>query len=176
MPSYVSLNDMKAWLGEKTTDNDAQISSAILVASSLIAGFCEYELLAATKTETIFGNGSKSLFPRRLPITAVASCMENGVAVPVSFHPEAITRTDGYVFQAHAPVQVAFTAGYDPLPDDVVHAAMLTAQAVYNSPAFDQNFQSENVAGVFSGAYHQFGPGNVPPAARLMLERYRSRI
>jgi hypothetical protein len=173
---YVALTDMKGWLDEKTADNDAKIRSAILVASSMIEAYCERDLISAAKAETLFGNGSKMLFPRRTPITAVVSCVVAGQAVPVTFHPEAITRTDGYSFDAHQPATVTFTAGYSPLPEDVIHAAKMTAQAVYVSPAYNQNFQSENMGGVFSGSYHQFGPGNIPPAARLLLERYRSRV
>lgn len=172
---YVSLNDMKTWLDEKSADNDSKIRSAILVASSLIESFVQFDLLSATRTETLYGEGSKKLFPRRTPITAVASCVVNGAAVPVTFSPLAITRTDGYAFDQHEPVVVTFTAGYSPLPEDVVHAAKLTAQAIFVSPAFDQNMAAESIGGVFSGTFQQFGAGNLPVAARVILESYRAR-
>lgn len=172
---YVSVNDMKTWLGETTSDNDEKLRSAALIASSLIESFCERDLASAAKTETLYGNGSRWLLPRRTPITAVASCLVEGVSVPVSFEPTRIKRTDNSIFEYQQAVTLTFTAGYTKLPDDVAHATKLTAQAIYNSPAYDQNFQTENLSGVFSGSYHQFGPSNIPPAARLMLEAYRAR-
>jgi hypothetical protein len=172
---YVSLSEMKVWLGENSTENDEKISGATIIASTLVQSFCERDLASASATETLYGNGTRWLLPRRTPITGVASCLVEGVAVPVSFEPERIKRTDHGVFEYQQAVSVTFTAGYAVLPNDVVHATKLTAQAIYNSPAYDQNFQAENLSGVFSGAYHQFGPSNMPPAARLILETYRAR-
>lgn len=172
---YVSLNDMKVWLNETSADNDAKIRSAILAASALIENMLGRDLIGATTTETVYGHGVKILFLRRTPITAVASCLVNGVAVPVTFSPISITRTDGLAFDLHVPVVVTFTGGYTPLPDDVVHAAKLTAQAIYTAPAYDQNLMAENIGGVFSGSIQQSGAGNIPVAAQLILESYRAR-
>jgi hypothetical protein len=172
---YVTVSELKGWLGETTSDNDEKLRSAALIASSLIERLCERDLSAATKVETLYGNGSCWLFPRRTPITAVSSCVVDGSSVPVTFEPERIKRTDSGIFEYQKAVTITFTAGYAKLPEDVVHAAKLTAQAIYNSPAYDQNFQAENLSGVFSGSYHQFGPSNIPPAARFMLEAHRAR-
>ncbi len=172
---YVTVSEMKNWLGETTSDNDEKLRSAALIASSLVESFCERDLASATKTETLYGNGSGWLFPRRTPITAVSSCVVDGAAVAVTLEPERIKRADNGIFEYQKAVTVTYTAGYAKLPEDVVHAVKLTAQAIYNSPAYDHNFQSENLSGVFSGSYHQFGPSNIPPAARFMLEAHRAR-
>lgn len=172
---YLTVADMRAWLGESDTLNDVAIKGAIDAASAAIERHCGRDFAAGQRTETVFGNGSPYLFPVNTPITAVAACTVDGLAVPVAFDVMGVRRTDGAAFRNAWPVSLTYTAGHAQLPADLVQAAKYTAQAFYTSNAHDQNLAGENIPGFGSQMYSQTGPGSIPRGALVLLEPLRRR-
>jgi hypothetical protein len=173
---YVTLAEMKAWLGESGTTNDAAIQSAIDAASSAIERHCGRDFAPGQTTEEIWGTGAFYVFPRRTPITAVASCVISGVTIPVAFNSISVKRQDGLFFGIHDTVTLTYTAGASPIDADVVLATKLTAQAIYGAPAMDQNLGGESTVGFGSSSYAPQGPGGIPRAALGYLEKVVRRF
>ena len=173
---YVTLAEMKAWLGEGGTENDAAIEDAIAKASRAVESHCGRDFAPAQRTEQVFGSGSQYLFMKHTPITAVASCTIRGQAIPIDFNILAVRRADGGMFGIHDNPVVTYTAGEATIPADVVLATKLTAQAIYGAPAMDQNLAGESTVGFGSSSYMPEGPGAVPRAAKDLLEKVMRRF
>jgi len=173
--AYVELADMKAWLAEAGVERDSEIQRAIEVASQMVERWCGRDFASDTVTEQLIGNGAFYIFPARTPITAVSSVTIDGQAIPFRFDIMGIKRTDGGRFGIHDTVVVTYTGGYDVIPDDVVHATKITAQAVLGAPATDPNLAYENAAGFGAFSYAPQGPGALPRAAMTLLEGVRRR-
>lgn len=172
---YVTVADMRAWLGETDTSRDAALRGAIDAASAMVERWCGRDFAAAQRTEQVMGTGTAYLFPAVTPITAVASCTVDGRNVPVRFDATAVRRTDNWRFEMHEPATLTYTAGYADLPDDIVLATKLTAQAVYGAAALDPNLAGESTVGFGSVMYSPTGPGSIPRAAMALLEQHRKR-
>jgi hypothetical protein len=172
---YVTVAEMRAWLGETDTSRDAALRAAIDAASAMIERWCGRDFATAQRTEQVMGTGTAYLFPTVTPITAVASCTVDGRAIPVRFDIAAVRRTDSARFEMHEPATLTYTAGYDEIPADVILATKLTAQAAYGAGAYDPNLAGESTVGFGSQMYSQAGPGSMPRAAMALLEPLRRR-
>jgi hypothetical protein len=170
---YITLSELKVWLDEEDSTYDNHMLAAIAAAEAMVDQYLGRSLASATLTERVHGNGSRTLFPQRTPITAVSSCVVNGSAIDVGFDSISVWRKDGAWFDRSDEILLTYTAGFDVIPEDVKTATKITAQAIYSAADLDANMMSENIGGVVSGSYQPFGPGSLPPAARAILAPYR---
>lgn len=175
--AYIQLSDLKSWLGITDGDEDALLLAAILSASASIEDFCQHDLISAQRTEVVYGNGTAYLYPRNAaqdtPITAVASVtMEDGTALAFKAERTRIRLTERTA-PDQAPITVVYTAGHtqSAMPEAVKLATKMTAQAIYDSPAHDQNVMAENLGG-FAATFQPGGAGFIPTAAQNLLRPY----
>lgn len=171
--AYIQLSDLKAWLGITEADDDNLLLAAIMAASGSIEDFCQRDFISAARTEIVYGNGSAYLYPRNTPIASVASVtMEDGTALAFQAEQSRI-RLTARQSPDQAPITVVYTAGYAQaaLPEPVKLAVKMTAQAIYDSPAHDQNVMAENLGG-FAATFQPGGAGFIPTAAQNLLRPY----
>lgn len=173
---YASLAEAKGWLAVDDTDRDAEIQGMIDAATAQVIQYLGFDISKGEEAETLFGRGTFMLFPTRNYVSAVASIVDGVTGAAVSsfrFDPKAIIRSDGARFASDYPYVVTYTAGLDPIPEDVKTAVKITVAALFNAPAFDPNLAGESLQGVFSGSTHQGGAGSLPPAAQSLLRQKR---
>jgi hypothetical protein len=175
MPAYLTLDEAKAWLNITGSVADADVTIAIAEASGLVARHLGFDPARDTRTETLYGNGTKYLCPRHTPITAVTSAAIAGIPVTMAFDPEMVWRTDGLAIPHGEGVDLTYTAGLVVLPDDLVLATKITMQAVFTAPALNPNMTSEN-SPAFSGGQRPGGAGALPDAARSILQIPRRKF
>jgi len=137
-----TLNDVKVYGGITTTADDAAITALITQASGQIEQYCNRTFAQAAYTETRNGRDTETLYMRQQPIVSVQSLTIDGITIQAS--PD--TRSYGYVFDdaqlylrgtARGPygqpgrfvrgfqnITVAYTAGFQTIPADVVQACV----------------------------------------------------
>lgn len=173
---YATAADFRLFYGEaEDTDRTPLIEAAIAVASEMIARECNYDLSRGSATERYWGMGANALFLKRTPIVSVASVITENGPVEVDADSISITTKNGSVFAYQKSVEVTYTAGYQPIPRDVVLATCIAAKAVINASVVDPNLTGESVAGVTNFAVDQFGAGALPRAARTLINDYVAR-
>ncbi len=81
----VSLADLKSWLNVAGTDDDILLARLITQISRAIFNVIDRPaILPSAYTETYDGGGDASIVLRQWPVTAVTSCIVDGVAIPPS--------------------------------------------------------------------------------------------
>lgn len=179
--AYATLAEFRAWTGEPAdAARDAQITMALDMASEMVAQFCNRDLSRGSATEIYRGTGSPEIFLRRTPVVLVSSVVDEGGAVEVEADLISIRRKGGsgfslggqQVFAAGRMVEVTYTAGYSPMPRDVVLATCIAAKGVLSAAVIDPNLSGESIAGVTSFSVDQPGAGALPRAAQSLLSGY----
>lgn len=161
-----------------------------------IQGYCGRDFFQANYTDTLNGNGQKSLMLKNTPITAVSSVKINNVAVQAASDPN----QSGYLFDSNTiylanggafmpsprgfgsawftpgfqNVEVSYTAGYDstasPLPAVLADLKMAaTEQAAYefmSRTRIGQKSQS------LQGQVVSFETGDWLPLVKGILQKY----
>lgn len=150
MTDYATLSAVKAALGSSETTDDSLLASLITQASRAIdrycAGFVDSDdyLVSASVTDEILpalvsADGVLFCWPRKPKVESVS-------ALAYRFDPReawqsvtaAYAVVDGYTVSAgvserrgKAQVKISYIGGFDPLPDDLVNAAILLAVRFY---------------------------------------------
>lgn len=139
--SYASLSDVKAWLGITGTTDDALLTSLIANASSFVDSYVGRPggLTVSSYTDVRNGNGKMAMTLINGPTVAVQAVVVSGrpflpLAAPgvgVSPVGPAFTYDENAVYLWGADftrglknVSVTYTAGYDPVPLDVVQGVI----------------------------------------------------
>lgn len=152
------------------------LSLAVAAAGRAVEAHCGRIFEAATRTETYDGTGSNSLPLRVWPITSIVSVTISDVAQTVAdfyIDGRVMRWRKGLFPYADGNVVVTYVAGS--LPDDVVLATIMTAQAMINAAAVDPNTLGESMAG-YSASFAPEGAGSVPRGAQSLLTPHRSRF
>ena len=114
------LATCKAWLKITTSTGDSLISSLIAGVSAAASIYCNRNFGSASYTEIYSGEGTRTLFLKNRPCTAVTSMTLNGLAVPA----RPSVNANGYAFDANnlfydwgfttgfQNVTVVYTAGF----------------------------------------------------------------
>ena len=197
LPDLCTLADVKQWLGITDALSDALLTSLITRSSQGIRTWLARDLTEATLTENYDGTGTSRLSLRAFPVTAVSSVIVNGLVVPAASSPVVY----GYMFdkfgiyltglnavggnlvpnmwvgsyfpRANQNVQVVYTAGFNPMPDDITQACI--EQVGYKSMQRKHiGKKSENISAGGMGTSYQ--EGLLAPEVRGMLGQYRKVI
>jgi hypothetical protein len=134
MADLTNLANVKQWLGIATTTDDALLTRLVSAASDYIQTWLNRTFASAAYTEVRDGNGGAKLMFSNYPVTAVASVVIDGVAIPASTGPTA----PGYTFSQTQlflrgsyrftrdmqNVSVTYTAGYAQIPNEIAQACI----------------------------------------------------
>ncbi|MSR31565.1 MAG: hypothetical protein EXR99_08680 [Gemmataceae bacterium] len=137
MANLVSAIRVKAVIAQAafSTAEEALVASLCAVVSSLVRSFTQRELDAGIYEEWVSGSGGKRLLVRHYPIVAVASVFPRGSGVEISGYE--VERSRGILWRnanwskGERNLRVTYTAGFDPLPEDLVEACAQWAAALF---------------------------------------------
>lgn len=166
--AYASLAALKTRLGEATNERDADLDVYLLAASEAISNVTHRDFGPGTRTE--YGRGSGPVIvPMASPIQAVTSFTVEGLAVTpkIELGRTAVGRADRQDIVGEWELTYETIAV---VPEMVVLATLMTAQAMSDAPAFDLNLNGVSVAGVIQGGFQAQGAGYIPPGAMSLLQ------
>lgn len=129
MADLTSLANVKQWMGIPVTDtaNDALLTRMVTACSAFIASWLGRTLESTSYTDNFIGWGSARFVPANYPVTAIASVVVNGTAVPaakVFTSSISLRLLDGYSFLDGVLCTVTYTAGYAVVPKDIEQACI----------------------------------------------------
>lgn len=85
MFDLISLSDLKAWLEVEGTGDDDLLSLLISQVSRAILSYLDRpSIMPTTYTDVIDGGNDRSIMLRYWPVTAIASCVIDGVSIPAA--------------------------------------------------------------------------------------------
>jgi len=133
----VTMDDLKAWLGMRGTDDDALIQELASAASDDFKRACSQELAAADYTEAIDGMGRAEVYLSEGPIISVTSVTDGGVDLDPSdyvvyAHPPRIRLKTGRFSKLPQGVTVVYRAGYETIPADIRAACCALGVFLFN--------------------------------------------
>lgn len=164
-------------------------------ASDAAEQWCDRVFASAARTEVHNGNGTRDLFVKAIPITAITSItvtdangdtesLDVAAGTPdvvyeansgrISFGPHNSSSFDEWPDDFPQNISVVYTAGYATIPDDVQEAVVLIAvqmmkqAGTYSNPAYTQERMGEH-------SYTRVGADEplITPAVEALLGKYR---
>lgn len=160
--ALVSVAEVQLW---GATQSNSLIEAAINDASSRISRYCSRAFSSASQTETIPGTGSRYLYLKRYPVTAVASVEIDGVAVTdfsiAGDDSDCLYRANGWPVNVEAwadltgdpdpdrtipSIVVTYTGGYTTIPSDLKKVCIDECLLAMSAPP-DPRLQEEQTAG-----------------------------
>lgn len=163
-----------------TADETARAELLLQLATGVIDGETGQSLELASGEEVLDGNGGRRLLLPRWPVVAIASVtvldeddaptvLEHGVDYRWTSYGR-LRRIGGCWPRQEQSIIADVTAGWDPVPDDVVGICLRLARAGWENPA---GLKAERL-GDWNAAYEV--PGMHPTSAELRtLSVYRAR-
>ncbi|RVT96239.1 hypothetical protein EOD42_14090 [Rhodovarius crocodyli] len=171
---YATLQQLQDFLSEVSPDasRQADLYAALLRASSAVEDFCCRDFAPGQRTESKWA-AAPIMTPRATPVASIISATQDGAPIELvkRMGGSVLARKDGLPFSGE--VEVTYTTEA-PVPNSVQMATLLTAQAMADAPAYDQNAGGTQSAGLYSFSAHAGGAGSLPPAARALLEPLRA--
>jgi hypothetical protein len=184
VPSIITADEAKIWLGSPPIDNDAAFTNTVNAANSAVTAVLQWDPTSQLRTEYYSGRGGPALTPNAAPITGLTSISiflgVNSAALPVDVTQCIIDRWQiiwrGGAFPVgQKNITLVYTAGYLPTSAEmqaIRQATFQTMKAMWVGRGADQNASSESFPGVLSQGFWAGGPGQVPPQARALLSPY----
>jgi len=178
-----SLDELKSYLAIAGTGHDAALASLIAAASEAIENYCRRSFAAADHVEYHNGGGHARLILRRRPVVAVSGLWDD---LAREFGDSSEIDEDEYVLDAERGlvtlkvgvfsdgemnVKVAYTAGYETIPDDIAQACAMLAAAWFHRGRTGGDGLAARSAG---GATFQYPSGSFPEPVLRVLARYRN--
>jgi hypothetical protein len=108
---YVTLDELKTFLGLTTDEHDNQLRAAIPAAEAMAEAFMGRGLLSMQVTESVRPTDAPTIFPRRTPITGVASCLVDDRPIDVTHSDIWVRRKDGAYFARSQVISLTYTGG-----------------------------------------------------------------
>lgn len=168
------LNALKVRLGIDTDRRDPQLMQVLTGVVAAAENHIGRKLAVAEYDEQYDGNGKQSLVLRQYPVLTVAEVQIDGRVIDDWRNDNwLMMRLAGFP-QGLRNIRVRYTAGFDPLPDDLTDALLQTAAHRLNE-LDNKGIQSKSLAGEsVTFAAHSRTQG-IPPAAFAVLEHYRRK-
>lgn len=187
-----TLTDFKAALGLTGSADDDRIEAWIRAASSAIARFCKRVFPVEGLVETVRlkggGEAGRPLILSRIPVRTIDAIAIAGEdvdddAFEADLDAGLVWRVAGDLrseWPCGRSIAVSYTAGFDPIPDDVAEAAIRLVTAYRAASGRDPALRSETVDGVASYGYALPGAvggagGNMPGDVAALLAPYVMR-
>ena len=174
LANYISLVELKAFLAETTADRDAELTAAIAAATAAIERECLRDFGPGQRAEA--GQVSGMFFtPMAGPVVSVEAFSVDGKAVTpkILLGGKVVGRADGLPIDGQVAIQYTTAAL---VPADVKFATQLTAQAMADAAAYDQNATNIQAGGVYSASIQPGGAGSIPVGARSLLAGHVRRF
>lgn len=133
--SLATVADALQWLGQ-TSDTDGKIARLLSGVSTQIQNFLSYNVAKSSYTRTLDGEGTRQLFLPERPLVSVETLTIDGLSIPKGVMSGGVQRPGfynnanaillvGYGFtRGFQNISATYTAGYDPIPADIVQAAL----------------------------------------------------
>lgn len=183
-PLATSL-DIENHLGRLLTDDElARIDAVLADASAAVRSYTGQDFTASTTTERLRVRRGSIVLPQR-PTSAVAAVEDlNANGLPYQWDGLdrlllTISNLDSFSFvpwsRPIAVVDVTYTHGYDPIPDDIVGVVCSIVTRALGRRPEDAGIQQESIAGysyTVGSAAAQGGFGMLPDE-KAVLDRYR---
>lgn len=128
-----TLANVKQWLNLTSSGDDALLTRLLTSVSNFIQSWLGRQLLSASYTELLDGQGGRAIILGNYPVTAVASLYIGGVSIPASsgvsasgyvVTPYGVTLR-GYFFTRNlSNVTITYTAGFASLPVEIEQACL----------------------------------------------------
>lgn len=141
MANLTTLSAVREYIGmlPTVTGDDVLLSNLITRISEQAEQYCSRSFLSAARTETRYGNGSRSMVMKYTPISAVASLKIGETVIVAATTPTMsgyridgnAIRLYGYIFTKEAVVEVSYTGGHASTPPDVEQAVIETVMLAY---------------------------------------------
>lgn len=144
MPSLPPLADADALLARlgvtsPTAEDTERAEQRIAAASAAFRTLAGGQAIGFVADDVVIldGDGSRLLLLPQYPVTAVTSVLVDGadVTAEVTWSELGLIRRADPFPGTYRSVQVTYSHGYDPVPDDVVDAVLDLAEAASRMPA-----------------------------------------
>lgn len=175
MATFATTGDLGTYLGETLTGTRlAQATQALEMATAEIQSWTRRRLeLVEDDIVVLTGSRDRELVLPDWPVVEVAAVEVDGVAVAASSYRrigQTLYRESGWGVPG-GTVEVVYTHGYDPIPDDIKSVTIQLAARTLQNP---MGIRQEGI-GSYSVTYGGDDPGG--PAGTLLgtLGRYRRR-
>ncbi|MEJ0047085.1 MAG: hypothetical protein WDN04_13920 [Rhodospirillales bacterium] len=184
-PALITLDDVQGWLGLDGSEPVDVVNAAVAAANTAVRNELGWDPRSLTVIERTDGNGDNTLLMRGKYITAVSQVrLMGGGRTPVVLD---LTNIDWdpaepFIYMpccvpvGSGNVEVTYTRGCNPLPDDVMQALRITVKAAYDGSLVDHNSTGESWSGVSNKTWQPRGPGTLPPAARTYLTHLKMKF
>jgi len=194
MSALISLDFAKTVLriDSANTADDALLTALVAGVSQAIKTYCRRDLVPTHYVELYDGTGSVALLLRHFPLislnsvvvdassSAPTTCTAAGFQLrpaigQIIFKPD-VPMLGGLVprfVRGRANIQVDYSAGFDPIPDDLQLATVLAVGNLYHQP--DLTKQREKIG----ASYYYIGrPGDLAftPEIKTLLNAYREAV
>jgi uncharacterized phiE125 gp8 family phage protein len=185
----ITLDYTKTILRLSTTTYDALLTALISGISQAVKTYCRRDLVSTHYVELYDGSDAATLLLRRFPIITLNSVViDANSSAPTTLAADTFTllpATGLVTFKPDAPpvatrfppgtnnIQVDYTAGFDPIPDDLQLAAALAVGNLFNQP--DLTKQREKIG----ASYYYIGrPGELAftPEIKAILNLYKDHV
>jgi hypothetical protein len=133
-------------VGVAVPANSDTLQLLITAVSQQIQSWTARKFISQSYSTVLSGRGGCRLYLRNTPISAVASLSVNGLAISAAaswgqfgyIFDETTVSLAGYEFcRGVGNISISYTAGYDPIPADVVLACQMGLAAVLSSEIRD---------------------------------------
>jgi hypothetical protein len=199
----VALGDLKSDLQTSAATSDDYLKRTISAASAAVAQYCNRVFAVESVSDRFIASGRHAAFPirtctdrlqlSRWPIVAVASVtltlrdgstqtLASGTDFLVDASVGQLIRlnVDGRAsFWPAGGLEVAYSAGYAPIPYDIQDAVTRLVKARVASRMRDPLLRSENLPGLGANTYWVGASpdaGNLPPDVANALDSYRAPV
>ncbi len=180
-------NERARRLGVLADVDEDRLSELAAAASALVERHCKRRFaLSAYLDEEYEGDGTATLFLRNFPVVQLdslklvhadgwqieippAGLVVQAATGRISFRPGT---PYGRFVRPPAKVMVSYTAGFDPVPGEVIEAAAQTAAWLYSKAERDPDASAERLGDYARDYTRNTEP--LPAAARALVATYRS--
>lgn len=174
---FATIDQVKAYAGIAGTASDAVLAQFVAGTSGFIRAWLNRDITSHDYTIRRNGRGTAAMLLPAYPITAVSMVEVDGIAIPAApawgqsgyfFDDTQIVLFDHCFARGHSNVHVRFTAGYDPVPDEIVQACCELATF-----KFRQRDKLEIASKTLAGETISFSQKDMPSSVATLLKNYR---
>lgn len=177
--SFASTDELNTYLGRTVSDN-TKAEQALDIATQQIQDYTDQTIEQASGPETLDGNGRGTIFLSELPVTAVASVVEDGTTLTegnesdfVWYRNGTLVRIGGCWVNLRQAVVVTYTHGYSNIPNTIKNITLAVASRILDAPpAVTQLSSSESLSTTYGPSKAQY----LSPLEMGALDRYKAPL
>lgn len=177
---FVTVEQVKSYLGINTFADDALLARLITSSSAYIRSWINRDITQGTYTDNVNGSGGSFLTLANYPVTAVSSVMIDGQSIP-----QAILVTDqGYIIDDNGialrgyrfckgvrNISVTYTAGFATVPDDITQACIEMVSIRYK-----ERDRVGLVSKALAGETISYSQKDMQDSVKTLLQQYKKVV